>query len=211
MKYKIKLLMLIIYGLGLSMMSPMAVGGVILNLSPSSQTALPGDNISLDLIISGLNAGGAPSLGDFDLDIAFDTTKLSFISYSLGSFLGVISSAEADDFSSGVLGGLINLAEVSYLLPAELDSLQGSSFTLATLLFHVNVLGNGASTNVSFATINALGDGFGNSLGVDAANNAAISNNVPEPSSALLILLGLSGLSWLRLRKVKSPQGPHPI
>ena len=202
MKYKIKLLMLAIYGLVLSMMSPMAVGGVILNLSPSSQTALPGDNISLDLIISGLNAGGAPSLGDFDLDIAFDTTKLSFISYSLGSFLGVISSAEADDFSSGVLGGLINLAEVSYLLPAELDSLQGSSFTLATLLFHVNVLGNGASTNVSFATINALGDGFGNSLGVDAANSATISNNVPEPSSALLILLGLSGLSWLRLRKV---------
>ena len=194
--------MLAIYGLVLSMMSPMAVGGVILNLSPSSQTALPGDNISLDLIISGLNAGGAPSLGDFDLDIAFDTTKLSFISYSLGSFLGVISSAEADDFSSGVLGGLINLAEVSYLLPAELDSLQGSSFTLATLLFHVNVLGNGASTNVSFATINALGDGFGNSLGVDAANSATISNNVPEPSSALLILLGLSGLSWLRLRKV---------
>ncbi|MDP1636651.1 MAG: hypothetical protein Q8K74_11780 [Candidatus Nitrotoga sp.] len=67
MKYKIKLLMLAIYGLVLSMMSPMAVGGVILNLSPSSQTALPGDNISLDLIISGLNAGGAPSLGDFDL------------------------------------------------------------------------------------------------------------------------------------------------
>lgn len=201
MKYKIKLLILAIYGLVLSMMSPMAVGGVILNLSPSSQTALPGDNISLDLIISGLNAGGAPSLGDFDLDIAFDITKLSFTGYSLGSFLGVISS-EADDFSSGVSGGLINLAEVSYLLPAELDSLQGSSFTLATLLFHVNVLGNGASTNVSFATINALGDGFGNSLGVDAANSATISNNVPEPSSALLILLGLSGLSWLRLRKV---------
>ncbi|WP_239186664.1 cohesin domain-containing protein [Candidatus Nitrotoga sp. HW29] len=189
----------------------MAVGGVILNLSPASQTALPGDNISLDLIISGLNAGGAPSLGDFDLDIAFDTTKLSFISYSLSSFLGVISSTEADNFSSGVLGGLINLAEVSYLSPANLDSLQGSVFTLATLLFHVDVLGNGASTNVSFYKINALGDGFGNPFDIDAANNATVSNNVPEPSSALLILLGLSGLSWLRLRKVKRPQWPHHI
>lgn len=201
MKYKIKLLMLIIYGLGLSMMSTLAAGGVILKLSPTSQTALPGDNISLDLIISGLNAGGAPSLGDFDLNIAFDITKLSFTSYSLGSFLGVISSFEADDFSSGVSGGLINLAEVSYLSPTNLDSLQGSSFTLATLLFHVDVLGNGASTNVSFSQINALGDGFGNSLDIDAANSATVSNNVPEPSSALLILLGLSGLSWLRLRK----------
>ena len=202
MKYKIKLLILAIYGLVLSMMSPMAVGGVILNLSPSSQTALPGDNISLDLIISGLNAGGTPSLGDFDLDIAFDITKLTFTGYSLGSFLGVISSAEAYDYSLGGSGGLINLAEVSALSAAELDSLQGSSFTLATLLFHVDVLGNGASTNVSFSTINALGDGFGDSLGVDAANSATISNSVPEPSSALLILLGLSGLSWLRLRKV---------
>lgn len=200
MKYKIKLLILIIYGLGLSMMSTLAAGGVILKLSPTNQTALPGDNISLDLIISGLNTGGAPSLGDFDLNIAFDTTKLSFTSYSLGSFLGVLSS-EADDFSSGVLGGLINLAEVSYLSPTDLNSLQGSSFTLATLLFHVDALGNGASTNVSFSQINALGDGFGNPLGIDAANNATISNNVPEPSSALLILLGLSGLSWLRLRK----------
>ncbi|RFC31461.1 MAG: PEP-CTERM protein-sorting domain-containing protein [Candidatus Nitrotoga sp. MKT] len=201
MKYKIKLLMLIIYGLGLSMMSTLAAGGVILKLSPTSQTALPGDNISLDLIISGLNAGGAPSLGDFDLDIAFDTTKLSFTSYSLGSFLGVISSAEAGDFSSGVSGGLINLAEVSYLTPTDLDSLQSSAFTLATLLFHVDVLGSGTSTNVSFSQINALGDGFGNPLVIDAANSAVISNNVPEPSSALLILLGLSGLSWLRLRK----------
>lgn len=200
MKYKIKLLMLIIYGLGLSMMSTLAAGGVILKLSPTSQTALPGDNISLDLIISGLNAGGAPSLGDFDLDIAFDTTKLSFTSYSLGSFLGVIPS-EADDFSLGVSGGLINLAEVSYLTPTDLDSLQGSAFTLATLLFHVDVLGSGTSTNVSFSQINALGDGFGNPLVIDAANSAVISNNVPEPSSALLILLGLSGLSWLRLRK----------
>lgn len=200
MKYKIKLLMLIIYGLGLSMMSTLAAGGVILKLSPTNQTALPGDNISLDLIISGLNAGGAPSLGDFDLNIAFDTTKLSFTSYSLGSFLGVLSS-EADDFSSGVLGGLINLAEVSYLSPTDLNSLQSSSFTLATLLFHVDALENGASTNVSFSQINALGDGFGNPLNIDAANNATISNNVPEPSSALLILLGLSGLSWLRLRK----------
>ena len=200
MKYKIKLLILIIYGLGLSMMSTLAAGGVILKLSPTNQTALPGDNISLDLIISGLNTGGAPSLGDFDLNIAFDTTKLSFTSYSLGSFLGVLSS-EADDFSSGVLGGLINLAEVSYLSPTDLNSLQGSSFTLATLLFHVDALGNGASTNVSFSQINALGDGFGNPLGIDAANNATVSNNVPEPSSALLILLGLSGLSWLRLRK----------
>ena len=200
MKYKIKLLILIIYGLGLSMMSTLAAGGVILKLSPTNQTALPGDNISLDLIISGLNTGGAPSLGDFDLNIAFDTTKLSFTSYSLGSFLGVISS-EADDFSSGVLGGLINLAEVSYLSPTDLNSLQGSSFTLATLLFHVDALEKGASTNVSFSQINALGDGFGNPLGIDAANNATVSNNVPEPSSALLILLGLSGLSWLRLRK----------
>ena len=200
MKNKIKVFMFIIYGLGLFMMSTLAVGGVILELSPASQTALPGDNISLDLRISGLTSGAPPSLGDFDLDIAFDTTKLSFTSYSLGSLLGSIPS-EADDFSLGASGGSINLSEVSYLTPAALDSLQGSSFTLATLLFHVDALSSGQSTNVSFSSINALGDGFGNPLDIDAANSATVSNNVPEPSATLLIFLALSGLSWSRLRK----------
>ena len=204
MKVKIKLLMFIIYGFGLSIMSPLAIGGVILELSPSSQTAAPGANISLDLKISGLTSGGAPSLGDFDFDFAFDTTKLSFTSYSLGSFLGNIGLGEADNFSLGLSGSLINLTELSYLTPADLDALQGGSFTLATLFFNVGSLSNGQSTIVSFARINALGDGFGDPLTIDAANGAKISNgvSVPEPSSIVLIFLALSALSWSRLRKV---------
>lgn len=201
MKFKIKLLMFIIYGLGLSIISPLAVGGVILGLSPTSQTALPGDSISLNLIISGLNGGGAPSLGDFDVDVDFDATKLSFTGYSLGSFLGDISLSEATDYSLGVAGGSINLSEVSFLAPGGLDSLQGSSFTLATLFFNVGNLLNGQSTAVSLSSINALGDGFGNALTLDAVNRATVGNNVtvPEPSSIVLIVLALSALSWLRV------------
>ena len=204
MKLKIKLLMVIIYGLGLSMMSPLAVGGVILGLSPSSQNALPGDTISLNLVVSGLNSGGVSSLGDFDLNVAFDTSKLSFTSYSLGSFLGDISLSEAGNFSLGATGGSINLSEVSYILdPTALAALQGNSFTLATLFFNVGSLLNGQSTNVSFTDIYALGDSLGNPLTLDAANGATIGNNatVPEPSSILLILLAVPALSWARRRK----------
>jgi hypothetical protein len=193
MKSLAKIIMFSIYALGLSMVSTQTMASIVLGLTPSSQSAVSGDNISLNLTISGLGNGVAPSLGDFDIDLGFDTTKLSFSSYTLGASLGDLSLSEAADFSLGGIGGLINLSEVSLLSASALETLQSSSFTLATLLFHVDSLLTGQSTVVAFDSVNALGDGNGSPLGVEIKRNATISNGarVPEPGVLLLVMLGL--------------------
>ncbi len=186
---------------------------VTLNLLPASSIATPGDTVTLDLVISGLTAGGPDSLGDFDIDIRFDTGALSLVGYSLGAFLGDLGLGEATDFSLGDLGGLVNVAEVSLLEPSSngcvfcvppyLDDIQPASFTLATFNFMVDVLPVGSSTVVSIETVNALGDGFGRPLPLEITENAVIRNpssDVPEPSTISLIILGLLGTCVVRYR-----------
>ena len=74
---------------------------ITLSLLPAVQTVAPGDTVSLDLVIDGLGDFAPDSLGTFDIDIAFDSTALSFIGYSLGTFHGDELFGEAWDLSLG--------------------------------------------------------------------------------------------------------------
>lgn len=207
-----------IFGLALLAISTQ-VGAVVLSLEPSSQNAVPTDAVSLDLTVSGLTAGGPDSLGDFDVDIAYDSTALSFTGYSLGVFLGDIGLGEAMDFSLGDLGGgIINLAEVSLLEPDAvtcifcagpyLDDLQSDSFVLATLDFIVDILPIGGSTTVAIDTVWAIGDGFGLPLPITGTSGAVIRNpapaSVPEPATVALLVLGLVGMTLMRQRRSRA-------
>lgn len=215
MKNSIRKSLVSVFATALLALVAMPASALILSLQPTVQTAVPTDNISLDLVVSGLNAGGPDSLGAFDLDIGFDAAALTFQGYSLGASLGDIGLGEAFDFSFGDLGGgLVNLAEVS-LLEADsgscffcfspfLDDIQSDTFTLATLDFSVDVLAVGSSTSVFFDTVYALGDGFGLALGLDGISNAVIENpraSVPEPTTLALMALGLIGVGVVRRRR----------
>src|SRR5262249_1130426 len=83
-----------------------------IQLTPGNQTVSPGDATSLDLLVSGL-AGNV--VGDFDVDVTYDSTTLTVDGFTLGGGLGAIAG-QALDFSLGVVtpGGL-NLAVVSTL------------------------------------------------------------------------------------------------
>ncbi len=185
-------------------------GAVTLSLSPASQTAANNDTVFLDLVVSGLGNFAPDSLGAFDVDIGYDTTVLSFQSYSLGALLGDDGLGEALDVSLGDLFGSVNIAELS-LLDADplsgpsfigpyLDDIQPGSFTLATLTFRVDALAPGSSTVVSIDTVYAVGDGFGSALTLDGTSNAII-NAVPVPAAVWLFGSGVIGLLGVARRK----------
>ena len=194
-------------------LSATSAAAVTLSLQPSSQTAASGSTVSLELVIAGLGDFAPASLGDFDIDLSYDPAALSFSGITLGGFLGDTALFEAVDYSGGDLGGgLVNLAEVSFLepeaascifcVPPYLDAIQPDTFALATVDFLVDGLASGASTNVAIDTVHALGDGFGIALPLDATADAVIrrqaSGTAPEPGSLVLLLAGLSAFAALR-------------
>jgi hypothetical protein len=177
---------------------------VILSMSPSSTTAMPGDVVVLDLMISGLTSGTADSLGDFDLDIFYDSAALSVASFSLTGLLGDIGLGEALDFGSfDDTVGTIALALGSLLSVFDLDVLQPSSFSLATISFTVDALADGASTEVGISAVYALGDAFGDPLALMGTSSAVISNGIPvsEPGS-LAMMFALSIMLFVRRKKI---------
>lgn len=172
---------------------------VVLSLEPAVFTANPGDSVTLDLTVSGLGNGAAPSLGGFEVNVTYDSTSLSFTRYTLGSSLGDVNLFEALD-STTTAAGLIDLTEVSLLLPADLDALQADSFVLATLDFTVMAgLAPGQSTAVQISPVSLVdGSSSSNPLSVSAGNGATLSRQasppiggVPEPATLALVLAGL--------------------
>ena len=179
--------------LGLALaLAPRPAGAVSISLSPASITP-SGSSFSIDLIVAGLGAAGAPSLGAFDVGIAFDASFLGFDSATYGSQLGAVP-AEATTGTTTPVAGLVRVAEVSFLSPAQLDALQpADSFALATLTFDV-LPGPITSGTLSFAAPLTLSDAFANSLVIDSARGATVSLSpaVPEPTGFLVFATGLA-------------------
>lgn len=149
---------------------------VLVDLSPSSLTVMPGDLVTVDLVISGLDR--PPSAGAFDLDVAFDPSLLAPTAVAFGLVLGDPAAGEAlTDFQ--FQPGIVNMAEVSLLAPVELDALQPESFTLASMSFTAVATG----TTSLFYLRGIVDDAFGEKL-----------VEIPEP--ATLILVGSALIRW---------------
>lgn len=123
-----------------------------LTVTPSAQTVDVGDAVSVDLRISGLGDGAAPSVGVFDIDFTFDPSLLSFSTVSYGTGLDVLGLGSLQATTPGA--GTVNLFELSFDTADDLNAFQSDSFTLATLTF--NTLAFGASQLT--LSLNAVGD-----------------------------------------------------
>ena len=57
---------------------------ISIGFSPISATNDVGSSVDVELYISGLSFGGAPSIGEFDIDVTFDSSILGFNSATYG-------------------------------------------------------------------------------------------------------------------------------
>jgi hypothetical protein len=172
---------------------------ITLSFDPLSQDVNLGEQVFVDLVISGLGDQMPDSLGMFDLDIAFDPSILAFNNavYGdpvLGDQLDLWGLGSLTITTPGV--GSVNLFELSFDFPSDLDTFQAGSFTLATLSFDTLSLG----TSSLDITINSLSDAWGYSL--IATTQSGSVNVIPEPGTLLLMSGGLLGVGYLR-RKLR--------
>ena len=167
----------------------------IVSLQPNTQSFNSGDQVTTTIAVNGLAAGSA--VGTFDAVVGFDPGLLLFTSAAFGNQLDLFGLGDINSVTPIV--GSVELFELSLESSTDLNTLQQKAFTLGTLSF--TALGPAINSSVFSLTVVALGDASGNSLLQSA-------NSVPEPSSAFLMLSGLSvALIIVRQRtfRVKAP------
>lgn len=186
--------------LGLAAVAPSQAA--IISISPASEDVVFGDNVFVDVVVSGL----APdeSVGGASFFLSFDTSILTGVGFTLDpdATMGVI-----DDLSGGFTGGTGSPLDIFFLADITFDHAalklnQGASFTLATIQFQAT--GNGLtpltlSTAGPSGAFLSLADGFtdlpatavnGDVCVIPAGTAPSCPRQSPEPGTMALLLVG---------------------
>ena len=174
---------------------------ISLDFVPANQTVVVGTPVTVDVVISGLNAANE-IVSAFDLDVTYDSNILSATNVTFGLDLGDPSLFEALTGFSLSSPGIVDFSELSLLSDADLALLQGDSVTLATLRFD--------SIGVGPSALNFVLDQFNDVKGRNnqilpltvGTGNIAVAP-IPEPSTMFLLGSGLAGLVGMRLLQTR--------
>jgi hypothetical protein len=175
---------------------------ITLTLDPSAVVLAPGQSLTVDIVIGGLvDAEEAEiALEAFELDLAFDGTRLQFDALSFGGGLGDPNDS-GETFLLGPgnpnLNGVVEMGEFSLLSEAQLLALQSAPFTLATIAFTVLDEPGDAELeliNLSETSLVSFGENLGDDL---ETPDLLVVTILPEPGAAVLMI---GALALLRLR-----------
>lgn len=217
-----KRFMLLTMVIGLSGMiwasSEQAISSISLDFILQDQTVIGTGPVSVDVVISGLQAGIDEIVSGFDLSVSFDDSLLSATGVLFSNFLGDPGVPEV--FQNTILDpGIVRFAALSLFTDLftedftdlftedDLAALQSDTFTLATLNFQT-MGGIGISDLVFESMVGSEVIGRDNdeesplflSFGPDGSIRI-ISAAVPEPSTWLLFGTGLMALAYYRGRR----------
>ena len=196
--------------LGLSLFLTTNSQAISIGFSPVSQDVLVGELVSVDLVISGLGDGTAPSLGAFDLDIEFDPAVLAFNSVAfgdpiLGDQLDLMGWGSFTIFD-GTTAGVVTLLEDSNDEAWVLNDFQPSSFTLASLSFDTLSVG---TTDLNITHIE-LGNADGDPVSADvtgASVSVVSSASLPEPGTFFLLVGTVAAGGYFERRRRRICRG----
>src|SRR5688572_9383987 len=169
----------------------------------ANQTAINvGDNIEVQVRISGLSDASAPALGVYDVHFNYDASLFNFSSVlwgdsTLGNQLDLSNFGSLQDSSSG--SSWLNALELSFDDATDLELLQAGEFTLFSVMLNAIAIVCGHYS----LTTNPLGDASGDDVLIDNITGTTVdvgSVSVPEPSSMLLLLLGIVAIAVLRTK-----------
>lgn len=169
----------------------------IIGFAPSDQSVGLGDNVSVDLYISGL---GDDILTGFDIDVSFDDSILGFESFTYGTGLDTFGLGTLNDTIDWGFGA-VNVFELSFDFDEDLQAFQPNDFVLGTFTFST------LSEGISFLDADVLGLSgeyvFDDILGFEVAKSLSAdvvsgSVTVPEPAILSLLIIGLMGIGISR-------------
>jgi hypothetical protein len=176
----------------------------ILSIVPPSQQGIYGSSVTVDLLVSGLGDGVAPSVGAFQTSISFNPLILGVNSVTFGD---PVLGDQLDLFNLGSLffydetiTGQVDLFEISFDSPTDLDSLQAPAFILARIVFDVIGVGRTALSLGNVILADSLGIA---AIPVDLVDSEV--NAVPEPAAIALVAFGFAAFyAYGRKRRTKA-------
>lgn len=183
-----------------------------LGIQPATHSVAPHASFDLALAISGLGDGTAPSLGVFDLTVAYDPAILQFEALdfgdpALGDQLDLFGLAGVTGVDTSV-PGIINLFELSLDAPQDLEALQAGDFTLSVFTFTALAPGVSALD----LSVNALGDAWGDPLFATLTSGRVTVTGVPEQAATgWLLAVGAIALLYFQKGRTYGTGSPNAL
>ncbi len=178
--------------------APTLAADPVLSITATPNPAVQGSNVSLDVLISGIN-----DLYGYQFSLSFDPKILQASSVSEGSFL---SSGGGNTFADG--GTIDNsLGTVSFIFNSLVGAVPGVSGSGNLARINFNVTGAGSSA-LNFSDALFLNSSL-TDLPVQIQNGSLQALPVPEPASYLMLMAGLTGLAAVR-RRASRPAASEP-